>query len=349
MDKSGAGAYIFAKANGILGKSFTGSRAQQLFGQKSLSELWTLLFRSQAPMVPEVLLSQQIEEQAFSDFIKQYVNFINMYDKPEPVLIDQLLLFEGENLKEIGAALCKGEQELPKLIDLGPFSSLNEKAWPDIQKITRGTPFSWYNKVPGIHEQQSLEFKIDIQVCRHLWDSAQKERGEAGEALLELYRQEFIIKNIVWVLRLRLYYKLKSEEIAHNLIYVTDKPGHSDPVAAPALKILEWPLDEYEPWSEWKYASLVNPHVEGQVWQIDPVWIEKRNRLQISRKASKLFHQFPGEPASLIGWYKMKNFELSCIRTAVESIRLNVNSDEAMDAVGLFDSDMPQPQGGING
>jgi hypothetical protein len=43
----------------------------------------------------------------------------------------------------------------------------------------------------------------------------------------------------------------------------------------------------------------------------------------------------------------MKNFELSCIRTAVESIRLNVNPEEAMDAVGLYDAE--QPQGGVNG
>ena len=52
MDKTGAGAYIFAKANGILGKSFTGNRARLLFGQKSISELWTVLFRSQPPLVP---------------------------------------------------------------------------------------------------------------------------------------------------------------------------------------------------------------------------------------------------------------------------------------------------------
>ncbi len=334
MDKTGAGAYIFAKANGILGKSFTGKRAQKLFAAKSLGELWTLLFRSQPPMVPEVMLSQQIEEKAFSDFTGQFVEFINLYDNPQEVLKDQLLMYEGENLKEIGAALCKGESKCPAIINLKKYSLLNYSAWPDIKKITKGSPFSWYNKVPGIHEQQELDFKIDIQICRHLWDAAASQKGEAGEALLQLYRQEFIIKNIVWVLRLRLYYKMKPEDIIKNLIYVTDKPGHSDPVAAPALKILEWPLDEYEVWSSWRYASLVNPYEPGQVWQIDPIWIEKKNRVEINRKAAKLFHQFPGEPASLIGWYKMKEFELSCIRTAVESIRLNVNPEEAMDAIG---------------
>ena len=347
MDKSGADAFVFDKANGILGKSFTNNRAKQLFSAKSLGELWTLLFKTQPPLVPEVLLSQEIEEKAFSDFINSYIKFLDAYDKPESVLVDQLLLFEGENLKEIGAALCNGEQKIPKITDLGKYSSLKYSAWPDIKKITRGTPFSWYNKVPGIHEQQKLEFKIDIQVCRHLWESAVKEKGEASEALLEIYRQEFIIKNIVWVLRLRLYYKMKSEDIIENLIYVTDKPGHSDPVAAPALKILDWPLDEYEPWSTWKYSYLVNPHVDGQIWQIDPIWIERRNRTEINRKANKLFHQFPSDSSFLIGWYKMKNFELSCIRTAVESIRLNVNPEEAMNAVGISDAELPQ--GGLNG
>ena len=334
MDKSGAAAFVFAKANGILGKSFTGKKAHQLFAAKSLGEIWTLLFKSQPPLVPEVLLSQQIEEKAFSDFISQYVKFIEMYDKPEEVLVDQLLLFEGENLKEIGAELCKGEKNLPKLIELGKYSSLNYKAWPDLKKITAGTAFSWYNKIPSIHEQQKLELKIDLQVCRHLWESAQKEKGEAREALLELYKQEFIIKNIVWVLRLRLYYKMKTEDIVQNLIYVTDKPRHSDPVAGPALKIIDWPLDEYELWSTWRYSALVNPHTEGQVWQIDPIWIERCNRTSIYKKAGILFHQFPADPCALIGWYKMKNFELSCIRTAVESIRLNVNPEEAMEAIG---------------
>ena len=336
MDRSAAASFVFAKANGILGKSFTGEKAGQLFGKKSIAELWTLLFKTQPPLMPEVMLSQEIEEKAFGNFINAYVGFINQYDKPDPVLLDQLMLFEGENLKEIGAALCNGEKNLPKLIELGGFSKLNTKAWPDIAKITAGTAFSWYNKVPGIHEQKELDFKIDIQICRHLWNSVIKEKGEAAQALLELYKQEFIIKNVIWGLRLRLYYGMSADEIVGNLIYVTDKPDRSDPIAAPALKVLDWPLDEYETWSNWKYSELLNPYVPGEVWQIDPVWIEQRNRVRINKMASVFFHQFPSEPCALIGWYKMKDFELSCIRTAVESVRLNVNTDEAMVALGLL-------------
>ena len=121
MDKSGADAFVFAKANGVLGKSFTNKKARLLFEAKSLSELWTLLFRTQPPLVPEVLLSQEIEEKAFSDFINNYIKFISAYDNPEPVLINQLLLFEGENLKEIGADAEKLEKYLHEKQDLNVY------------------------------------------------------------------------------------------------------------------------------------------------------------------------------------------------------------------------------------
>jgi len=339
MDNSGVNAYIFAKANGILGKSFVNERVNLLFGRKNLAELWTLIFKSQPPMVPEVMLSQQIEENAFNRFINQYIKFLNLYDKPDPLLLDQLFIFEAENLKQIASALCDEDSSFPAIIDLGKYSILNYKAWPDIKKITAGTVFSWYDKLPDIHTQKEIDFQIDIQVYHHLWKSIESERGEAAEALRELYRQELIIKNVVWLLRLRLYYKMKPEDIIKHLIYVSDKPDHSDPVASSVIKILDWPLDEVSPWLKWRYSSLVNPYIPGQVWQIDPVWMEKRSRLENYHKAKNLFYQFPSDSCFLIGWYKIKEFELSCIRTAVESVRLNVNSHEAMNTIGLSGGD----------
>ncbi len=343
MDKSGADAFVFAKANGILGKSFVKNRASHLFEAKSLTELWTLIFKSQPPAVPEVLLAQEIENKAFSDFINEYKSFINCYDSPDPVLVDQLFIYEAENLKEMGAALCSGESELPPVLDLGNFSVLDYKAWPDISKITKSSVFSWYNKVPGIHEQRALELKIDLQVCRHLWDSICKEKGDARDFLMNLYKREFIIQNIVWVLRMRLYYNMKKEQILSSLIYVTDHPSGQDPVAAPAMRIIDWPLDDYDRWENWTYSSLLNPRENGEVWQIDPVWIEKQNKVVINKMAGVLFHQFPSDSCFLIGWYKMKDFELSCIRTAVESLRFNVSMQDAMDTIGIGS------QGGLNG
>lgn len=343
MDKSGAGAYIFAKASGNLGKSFIGSHVQQLFEQKTLTELWTLLFKIQAPMVPEVILAEKIEQESFNSFLKNYVDFLNQYDNPDPLLEDLLCVYQAENLKLLVAALCNNETKMPAIKDLGSLDKLNYKAWPEIDKITGGTQFSWINHIPDIHEQQEIDFKIDIQVVRHLWQSLESQTGESKEALLKLFKTEFAIKNIVWALRLRTYFKMEKDEVIKKLIYVTDRPCDMDPVAGPALKILDMPLDEYDVWAEWKYSELINPHVDGDVWNIDPGWIENKGRGKLNKMALNIFHQYPVTTASLIGWYKIKEYELSCIRTAVESIRLNINPEEAMSAVGIV------AEGGING
>lgn len=343
MDKAGADAFIYAKASGNLGKSYTGARTYRLFEQKSLNDLWTLLFNSTVPMVPEVMLANQIEEEAFNKFLHQYVDFINVYDKPDAVLVDQLCIYEAENLKEIAAALCKGETKIPQLKNLYNYQDLDIKAWPDIAGITKKSKFSWYNKVPSIHEQQKMEFTLDMQVIRHLWDSVQSVKDESGEALKALFLEEYVIRNIIWALRLRIYFKMKKEDIIPLLIYVTEKPSSLDPVTGPALKILDMPLDEPEVWENWKYKDLVNPHIPGEIWQIDPSWMERKSKVKLNKMAERIFHQYPMTTGSLIGWFKIKNYELNCIRTAVESLRLNINSDEAMSAIGI------SSEGGING
>lgn len=335
MDKQSANAYIYAKASGILGKSFVESRAHFLFEKKSLGELWTLLNKSPIPSVPEVLLAESIEKKAFSDFINQYTEFVNLYDKPEPILIDQLCIYEAENLKSIGAALCQGEKNLPNLIDLKDFSQFDFSSWPNIEKITRKTQFSWYNKTPSIHEQKNLEEKIDLQVVRHLWNSLNHLSGDEFNAVSSIFKYEFVMKNIVWALRLKLFYKMKNEEIIENLIFVTEKANVQDPIVKPVLQILEFPVDDFKVWSSWKYKDLINPFVSSDFWEINPSWIEGKSRTKLNRMAINVFHSNPMSIASLIGWYKIKNYELNCIRTAVESLRLSVDSEIAMKVVGV--------------
>ncbi|MDY3722219.1 MAG: V-type ATPase subunit [Treponema sp.] len=336
MDKSGAGSFIYAKASGIIRKSFVGPRAQYLFEQKSLSDLWTLLFHTPVPLMPEALLAEEIEKQAFKRFVSTYAYFVGLYSNPSSILTDQLLIYEAENLKEIGAALCSGETKCPSLIEIGKLQSLHVECWPEIQKITKDTTFSWYNHIPAVHEQQKMEYKIDLQVLRQLWKSLNKLTGENREVLYELFKEEYIISNIIWALRLKVHYQYKSEQIIPNLMYVTDDMGIDDPIAAPAIKIIDYPVDEYEAWENWHYKDLLNPHTPGEIWNVDPGWIERMSRMKFSKNALHIFHQHPMTEASLIGWFKVKSTELSYIRTAVESIRLCINANEAMDALGIY-------------
>lgn len=335
MDKSGAGAFVYAKASGIIGKSFIGPRAEEIFAQNNLEDLWTLLFKSPVPEVPEVLLAQKIEEEAFDRFLSQYTYFIKQYSTPHKILTAQLAVYEAEDLKEVGAALCAGEKECPKLVDLGEFSHLNFKAWPNIAEITKGTEFAWYDHVPGIHEQQEMEFKIDSTVIRHLWEAIETTSGDEKQALLKLYKTEYVIKNIVWALRLRVHYQLEKDDIIPMLIRVTDGPVMEDPIAAPVMEVLSMPLDDYEIWRRWKYSDLINPMMDNGTWKIDPSWIESKSKVKLNKLAMLVFHQNPMSVCALIGWYKIKKFELSCIRTAVESLRLSIPAEVAKETVGI--------------
>lgn len=335
MDKTVAESYIYAKASGILGKSFIKDRATRLFEVKTLTELWTLVFGTIPPAVPEIMLAEQIEQEAFKKFLSQYVYFIERFDEPDSILVDQLAVYEAQNVKEVCSALCAGEQKCPELMELGKYSLLNYKAWPDIKAITAGTPYAWYDHVASIHEQQKLEFKIDLQVMHNLWTSIQKTKGEVHDSLQKLYEREYAVANIVWAIRLKINYKMDNDKIIENLLYVTDAPTAADPIAGPAIAVLNKEVDNYSAWENWKYSDLVNPHVAGDVWRIDPAWMERKNRIVINNMSLLLFHQYPMTTAALIGWFKIKMFELSCIRTAVESLRMDINSQDAMNAVGV--------------
>lgn len=335
MFKSESVTFEYAKACGLLSKSFTGKRAHLLFEQSSLADLWQLLFKTQPPMIPERLLAEQIEKNCLKQFITQFCNFMKTSGCTSEVLTDLLKDFEIENLKEIVAALCAGEKECPELIDLGSLQTLKVENWPDIEKITEGTEYSWVNKLPDIHGQKDIDLKLDLHFIKSYWNAIQKLSGENKEAHLKMFLDEYIIKNIVWALRLSVYYEMDEEQIKENLFYVTDHADKNDPLAGPAISVLSIPKNDYNAWMKWKYSSLVNPVSDGDTWTIDPVWIEQKAMVATQKNYNHVFHQNSMTTAALVAWYKIKFFELSCIRSAVESLRLNIDSTEAMNNLGI--------------
>ena len=73
MDKGAADSYVYAKASGMIAKSFVGERASKLFDVQNLSQLWSLIFKKEAPAVPETMLSRELEKEAQKSFINQYL------------------------------------------------------------------------------------------------------------------------------------------------------------------------------------------------------------------------------------------------------------------------------------
>ena len=328
MDVSSASSYVYAKASGILARSYVGSRASSLFGVSKLTELWPLVFTEEAPAVPEILLARTIEQKAAEKFIGEYKKLLSAYDAPAQILVDILQYFDYENLKSLGAAAAMGQKEPPSLLDISPYNLLNYAAWPSIQKITQGSELSWYDKEPQVYEQQQLDNELDLQFIEKLWASSLELGGQEKKTVQDLLKARYSMRNIVWVLRLKTYYKMDRNQIVQRLAFLDPKNGRGDELGGAALEIIDKSVDDWDDWKNWKFARFLNPREEGSLWRVDPRWVEESSEKEFIKKAGQKFHSEPGAQTALFCWFFLKSKELDYIRMATEALRLNVKVKE---------------------
>ena len=322
MDKSAADAYVYAKVSGILANSYSGKNADKLYSAKSLTELYSLLFKTEVPSIPENLLAKKIEEKSVFTFVEQYCQLVECYAHPQKILLTLLRLYDYSNLKMLAGALCMQETKCPEVIDLGKYSLLNYKNWPNLAKITENGELSWYNKVPDISDPQVLDTTLDFQYLHSLWKDACSSEQSIRTQIKSLVAEEIKIRNIVWALRLKIYYKMDNESICQKLFFENPKSAETDVFAGEALKILSKDISNFDEWKTWKYSKMLNPHEEGVFWEVDPRWLENSFRTGLVKKYSTAFHKYPLTSLSLVCFFKIKQDELNNIRHVTEELRL---------------------------
>ena len=325
MDKSGADAFVYAKASGMLAKSFVGPRTQLIFEAKKLSELWSLLFSEEVPLIPEVLLAKEIEKKAENQFVKNFSMLLNCYTNPDKVSLFLLKSFDYANLREIVYALSNEEKELPELTDIGNYSELNIKYWPKLSKITEKTSFSWYKEVPSLDDQKDYDQKLDLQYIKNLWAAVQTLPKSEISIVKNFIQEKISLDNCIWALRLKKYYEMSNDEIIEKLFSVEENPSEKDILCGEAIKMLNYDLDSFESFKNWKYKNLLNENTEGEVWFVDPIWIQQSAKIYLTKKAYKSFHQHPFTANVLVSWFFIKQTELDYIRNAVENLRINAS------------------------
>ena len=335
MEKSGAESYIYAKASGLLKKSWISERAVSLFNAESLSSLWDMIFSVPEPAVPQLLFANKIETEAVSSFVREYSRLLDMYDKPSAFLTGLLQQYDVENLKAIISALDNGEEKHPHLVNLGSYRLISYENWPDIKKITANSPFDWINDINFKEERQKIDFKLDLQMINSLWKSVNSIKGEAKEVLKDYFIYQWSVKNLIWAMRLKVYYNFSDSRIIENLYYVSSAPSKQDPICSFAIDILSKRVDSYDDWEKFRFAEYLNPRNENGVWNLNPAWVEQRFRSREFARAKKLFHQYPMSEVSLAMFFTLKRQELNCIRAATEAIRLGSDRKEAMYVAGI--------------
>ncbi len=335
MGRSGALDYVYAQASGKLAKSFIGKRSKLLFESNSLQDLWLQVFKTNVPLVPETLLAQEIEKEAEKKFLQEYTALISKFTNPPKIFLRLLRTYEYSNIKKINYALAHKHTILPVLTDLGKHAKLHYKAWPSIEGITHGTPLSWLKEPVSGADVKKLETKLDQQCIHELWNSLNDLSSNERFVSEKLLREEIVIQNIIWALRLKTYYSLANDTIINTLACASHTPSRTDVLSGKAVQVLEKPLDSYSEWEKWEYNFLLNPPEETGLWTLDPRWMQKKANAHLTEMAYNLFHNQPSI-SSIVCWFKIKQHELDLIRTAAEGLRLNVESKTLKDFAGVL-------------
>ncbi len=332
MDRVGADAFVYARACALKAKSWIGPRAKKLFGVRRLQDLWVTLYDDPPPMVPEGLLALLLERKFEQRVVDEFLELLSAYETPDPVSVALLSLYEYNNLKSESSALAQGKTERPFIVSIGPYSLFRHDAWPDLAEITRGTPCSWYDRVPEAEERTEWETRLDHEYYRNLWKAVLSLGGADRDAVEPLIKEEIILQNIVWALRLRVYYGMGEDAVAPMLA------GEGDPSAAalrrPALQALTRSPDTWSEWADWDYAWLLNRGEEGTPWNLDPRRAQLEADRKLFRMAQNRFHRNPFTAGVLVAFFKLKQLEEQMVRVAAEGLRLGATAEQVAEITG---------------
>ncbi len=334
METSGAAAYVYAKACGMYAHSFVGPRAAKLFTVKRLQDLWSLLYGGDVPLVPESMLALLLERKSEQHAVNDFITLLSVYDKPDPLSVALLSLHDFNNLKSASSSIALSREEAPFMIDTGIFSLFDTAKWPDLAAMTAGTPAAWYDRVPDVRDQVEWETRLDHQYYQSLWSALLSLGPRDREASEILIREDIVLQNIVWAMRLRVYYDKKNDEIIPLLAGTGDCAKTSDTLCGAAIDLLSRPIDSWNEWADWKYAWLLNPHEEGVPWQLDPRWAQLTADKYLYKLALKRFHLYPFTNGVLVSFFKIKQLEEHMIRVAAEGLRLGATETQMSEFMG---------------
>lgn len=178
-------------------------------------------------------------------------------------------------------------------------------------------------------EKLNFENNFDTESVRKLYAAADKLPLGEREEVKKIIAEKYSIQNILWVLRLKVYYKLSAEEIKKQIFYFDESKGAGDVLAQEALKIVNWNVDDSALWSNWKYAKLFSQN-SSSGFKLDLISAEQKAAEDFNIKMRRAFHKEPFTSLVLVSWFFIKQSEFDLIRSVSEACRLNVKLEQAI-------------------
>ena len=342
MKDSTLDGYIYAKVCGMLSKSFVGGGFHRLQSVTSLEGLWNLLFSSECPSISPSELAEAIEHKSEGLFLEEFISLLELQSCPPQFLIDLIRLYDYENLKELLFISFKDNDssaKLPEMNHIDPFSMLHYDKWPNVKSLVAGSPVEWCATTGSEVSQLELESHLDLQYIRTLWNSIDRLPASMGDSIKKMLKDELLLDNLVWSLRLRVYFGMEGKDVLQRLVTLEDVSDINDisrdVLAGPIVKTLDYSINNYEAWNKSGYSPLLNPPQENELWTIDPRWINSVAHRKLFQQWKKRLHQNNELPHVLYCWFKIKKYKLDCIRAVTECLRLGLPIGQVNDVLNI--------------
>ena len=351
---AGERAFAYARACGIIGKSFVGRRIPALAKISSLAELSRLVFPDAHRDMPERELLANLERQILQRTTRQILSVLKSYEHPPELLIRLLRACEYSDLKACLRNISAGKPP-PLLCDIGRFRTVRFESYPDIEAMLGGTEFQFILEHGVVSLQSagcdytSLETELDMRYYSLLFRSmgrlSASDRFLAGRILAA----EISLRNCSWALRLRTYYDLNPIEAGKFLMGIKmrrsfaaqdiDEDIHlraAGEIAldAEARQMLRFPLDSRSAWNSWRWEKLLNPPQPGGEWAADPRYFQNAASRYIYRMVRRCFTRVPLSIGSIFCFIKLKQYEEDILTGMAEGLKLGMDGRDILHFLG---------------
>ncbi|MDR2758006.1 MAG: V-type ATPase subunit [Spirochaetaceae bacterium] len=339
MIGAGSRAYAFAKACGIIGKSFVGKGISRLGPITRLTELDRLVFPQTSRDLPERELLVDLERRIIGRTVKQMSALVLSFRKPPELLLRLVRAYEYGDIKSILSAIAGGEVKAPEFTDLGALGTVNFKAYPDLAAMVKDTEFAFLLE-ENIHADKDgilLQTKLDRQYYTLLWNSLFSLPGKDRTAIKKILAEEISLRNASWALRLRAYYGMAPEEIKNILIPIRigkkyipqDASNATDKTLADDAEVsLSMALDSRPDWEKWNRVEFLNPEKPGESWNADPRYFQNAASQYLYHLARQFFHRNPFSIDTVSCFIKLKQFEEDLLTSVAEGLGLGLSAKD---------------------
>jgi vacuolar-type H+-ATPase subunit C/Vma6 len=325
-------AFAYAKATGIIARSFVESRLSRLSAVSSLRDFTALVLeRELSAEAGTGGLERALAEKA----LKEILSVVNSFQNAPELLVRLIKSYEYADLKNALSALDKGEAA-PAVCDLGRFSSIRFSAYPDLRRMLRGTEYAFLlngngrNKMDGERERVVL---LDTHYWTALVDAARRLNRAELPRFRHILAEEIALMNCSWALRLRSYYGMDAETIRAALIGgKLEKSG--PPLDRDALSSLERPLDHREDWQDWRRAAFLNPETPGTYWKCEPRFFQNAASVYLYHLTRRAFRRHPFSLDTAACFIRLKQFEEQLLCGVAEGLKLSLRADSVFTIMG---------------